>query len=47
MLSLQRNKDQVKEVSAGEDCGMKVKVGKRIIVGDVLEFYEMQDKIEN
>lgn len=26
ILSLQRNKDQVKEVLAGEDCGMKVKV---------------------
>jgi translation initiation factor IF-2 len=41
---LQRNKDHVKEVNAGEDCGMKVKVGKKIVVGDSLEFYEMQDK---
>ncbi|MDR2190707.1 MAG: translation initiation factor IF-2 [Candidatus Peribacteria bacterium] len=47
MLSLQRNKDQVKEVIAGEDCGMKVKVGKKIIIGDVLEFYEMQEKKED
>ena len=46
ILSLQRNKDQVKEVSAGEDCGMKVKIGKKILVGDILEFYEMQDKKE-
>jgi len=46
MLSLQRNKDQVKEVAAGEDCGMKVKVGKKIAEGDILEFYEMQDKKE-
>lgn len=44
ILSLQRNKDQVKEVLAGEDCGMKVKVGKKIMEGDVLEFYEMQEK---
>jgi translation initiation factor IF-2 len=46
ILSLQRNKDQVKEVLAGEDCGMKVKVGKKIVEGDILEFYEMQDKKE-
>jgi len=46
ILSLQRNKDQVKEVIAGEDCGMKVKVGKKILEGDILEFYEMQDKKE-
>ncbi len=43
ILSLKRNKDEVKEVSAGEDCGMKVKIGKRIEVGDLLEFYEMQE----
>jgi translation initiation factor IF-2 len=46
ILSLQRNKDQVKEVTAGEDCGMKVRVGKKVLVGDILEFYEMQDKVE-
>ena len=28
---------------AGEDCGMKVKIGKRIEMGDMLEFYEMQE----
>ena len=26
ILSLHRNKDEVKEVNAGEDCGMKVKI---------------------
>jgi translation initiation factor IF-2 len=46
ILSLQRNKDQVKEVNEGEDCGMKVKVGKKIMEKDVLEFYEMQDIVE-
>ncbi len=46
ILSLQRNKDQVKEVLAGEDCGMKVKVWKKIQEHDILEFYEMQDIIE-
>ena len=30
ILSLKRNKDEVKEVNAGEDCGMKVKMGKRL-----------------
>ncbi len=43
ILSLHRNKDEVKEVNAGEDCGMKVKIGKRIEMGDMLEFYEMQE----
>ena len=46
ILSLQRNKDQVKEVNEGEDCGMKVKIGKKVMEGDILEFYEMQDKKE-
>lgn len=43
ILSLKRNKDEVKEVLAGEDCGMKVKIGKRLDIGDMLEFYEMQE----
>lgn len=43
ILSLKRNKDEVKEVKAGEDCGMKIKIGKRVEVGDMLEFYEMQE----
>lgn len=46
ILSLQRNKDQVKEVKEGEDCGMKVKVWKKIQEHDILEFYELQDKKE-
>ena len=46
ILSLQRNKDQVKEVSAGEDCGMKIKIGKKVMEKDILEFWEMQDKKE-
>ena len=46
ILSLQRNKDQVKEVMAWEDCGMKVKTGKKIQEKDILEFYEMQDVVE-
>ena len=46
ILSLHRNKDEVREVWEGEDCGMKVKIGKKIEVWDILEFYEMQDKKE-
>lgn len=43
ILSLHRNKDQVKEVNGGDECGMKVKIGKKIEMGDLLEFYEMQE----
>ena len=46
ILSLHRNKDEVREVGEGEDCGMKVKIGKKIDIWDILEFYEMQDKKE-
>lgn len=46
ILSLQRNKDQVKEVIEWEDCGMKVKTGKKIQEHDILEFYELQDIVE-
>lgn len=44
ILSLQKNKDQVKEVIEGDECGIKVRTGKKIQEGDVLEFYEMQEK---
>ena len=46
ILSLQRNKDQVKEVIEWEDCGMKVKTWKKIQEHDILEFYELQDIVE-
>ena len=46
ILSLHRNKDEVREVGEGEDCGMKVKIWKKIEVWDILEFYELQDKKE-
>lgn len=46
ILSLHRNKDEVREVSEWEDCGMKVKIGKKIEVWDILEFYELQEKKE-
>ena len=46
IVSLHRNKDEVKEVGEGEEAGIKVSTGKRIEIGDILEFYEMQDIIE-
>jgi len=46
IVSLHRNKDEVKEVGEGEEAGIKVSTGKRIEIGDILEFYEMQDIVE-
>lgn len=46
IVSLHRNKDEVKEVGEGEEAGIKVSTGKKIEIGDILEFYEMQDIIE-
>ena len=40
ILSLHKNKDEVVE---WDECGMKVKVGKKIEEWDVLEFWEMQE----
>jgi len=44
VVSLHKNKDEVKEVGEGDQCGIKVTTGKKIEVWDVIEFYEMQDK---
>lgn len=44
LLSLHKNKDEVKEMNEWEECGLKVRVGKKIEEWDILEFYEMQDK---
>jgi len=46
VVSLHKNKDQVKEVGEGEECGLKVLTGKKIEIGDVIEFFEMQDKLD-
>jgi translation initiation factor IF-2 len=46
IVSLHRNKDEVKEVGEGEEAGVKVSTGKKIEIGDILEFYEMQDIVE-
>lgn len=46
VISLHKNKDEVKEVGEGEQCGIKVTTGKKIEIGDIIEFYEMQDIID-
>jgi len=46
LVSLHKNKDEVKEVGEGDECGLKVTTGKRIEVWDIIEFYEMQDVID-
>jgi len=46
VVSLHRNKDEVKEVIEGDECGIKVTTGKKIEIGDVIEFFEMQDIVE-
>ncbi|MCX6824630.1 MAG: translation initiation factor IF-2 [candidate division SR1 bacterium] len=44
VVSLHKNKDTVKEVGEGDECGLKVITGKKIEISDIIEFYEMQDK---
>ncbi|HMT01486.1 MAG TPA: hypothetical protein PKC14_04120, partial [Candidatus Absconditabacterales bacterium] len=42
VLSLKKETENVDEVSQGHECGMKVKVGKKILEGDELEFFTME-----
>ncbi len=44
VVSLHKNKDIIKEVGEGDECGLKVITGKKIEIWDIMEFYEMQDK---
>ncbi len=46
VVSLHKNKDEVKEVGEGDECGVKVTTGKRIEIWDIIEFFEMQDIID-
>ena len=46
VVSLHKNKDEVKEVGEGDQCGIKVITGKKIEIWDIIEFSEMQDIIE-
>ena len=41
--SLQRFKDQAKEVVSGYECGLTIENYNDIKVGDTLEFYEAQE----
>jgi len=43
MQSLHKNKDEIKKANEWDECGMKVKVGKKIEEWDILEFWEMQE----
>jgi|GEM_PF-701018 len=42
ITSLKRDQENVDKVSVGHECGMKVKVGKKVVEGDILEFYVME-----
>jgi len=44
VVSLHKNKDEVKEVIEGDQCGIKVTTWKKIEIWDIIEFFEMQDK---
>lgn len=44
IISLHKNKDQVKEILEGEECGLKVKISKRIEMWDKLEFFIIEMK---
>ncbi len=46
VVSLHKNKDEVKEIGEWDECGLKVTTGKKIEIWDVIEFYEMQDVID-
>ncbi len=47
VVSIHKNKDQIKETPEGEECGLKVLTSKKIEIGDILEFFEMQDVIDD
>ena len=42
ITSLQKEQASVKEVKEWHECGMKVKVSKKIEVGDIIEYYIME-----
>ena len=44
VVSLHKNKDEVKEIGEWDQCGIKVTTGKKIEIWDIIEFFEMQDK---
>lgn len=42
ITSLQREQDSVREVKEGYECGMKVKVNKKVEIGDIIECFVME-----
>jgi len=46
VVSLHKNKDEVKEIGEWDECGLKVTTGKKIEIWDIIEFFEMQDVID-
>lgn len=42
VTSLKREQENVDKVAVGYECGMKIKVGKKVVEGDILEFYVME-----
>lgn len=42
VTSLQKEQNSVDKLGTGHECGMKLKVGKKVEVGDVLELYVME-----
>jgi len=43
--SLQQDQHATKEVKETYQCGMKIRTNRKIIEGDILEFFTMQDKV--
>jgi translation initiation factor IF-2 len=44
--SLQAGKSPVKEASAGQECGITFKGKLKLEVGDILEFYIEESKVQ-
>jgi translation initiation factor IF-2 len=42
ITSLQKEQESVKEVREGHDCGLKIKVSKKLELWDILEFFVME-----
>ncbi len=42
ITSLKRDQENVSEVNTGYECGMKVRVSKKVVEDDVLEFFVME-----
>jgi translation initiation factor IF-2 len=43
IISLKRYKDEVKEVKAGQDCGIMIEKFNDLKIGDVLETYTVEE----